>query len=211
MTAPNAILMISTHCHHCAATLNALADLIKQGIVGQLTVVNVERHPELADAKGVRSVPWVRIGHFEFTGAQSAADLKAWAERAKSEEGWADYFHQLLKDGQAARVLELVRADPGRLAALLPIVANPEASLNVRVGAGMLMEDFAGSPILAALVPDLGDLSEHADGRVRADACHYLGLSGDAKARTWLEPRLADTDTDVREIARESLALLALS
>ena len=48
MTAPNATLMISSHCHHCATTLAALADLVKQGIVGQLTVVNVERHPELA-------------------------------------------------------------------------------------------------------------------------------------------------------------------
>ncbi|MBI5937745.1 MAG: HEAT repeat domain-containing protein [Betaproteobacteria bacterium] len=209
MTAPNATLMISSHCHHCSNVLAALTDMVKQGIVGQLTVVNVERHPELADAKHVRSVPWVSIGQFEFTGAQSAAELRAWAERAKSEEGWADYFHQLLKDGQAAQVVELVQAAPERLVAVLPIVENPEASLNVRLGAGLLMEAFAGSAALKVLTARLGEMAGDPDARIRADACHYLGMSGSAEARPYLEARIDDPDAEVREIAQESLAALA--
>ncbi len=209
MTAPNATLMISSHCHHCATTLAALADLVKQGIVGQLTVVNVERHPALADAQNVRSVPWVRIGQFEFTGAQSAAELKAWAERAKSEEGWADYFHQLLKDGQAAHVVELVQAAPDRLGAILPIIANPEASLNVRLGAGVLMEEFAHSAALQSLTARLGEMADDPDARVRADACHYLSLTGSAEAKSYLAAHADDPDAEVREIVRESLAVLA--
>lgn len=209
MTAPNATLMISSHCSHCATVLTALADLVKQGVVGQLTVVNVERHPELADAKQVRSVPWVSIGEFVFTGAQSAAELRAWAERAKNEEGWADYFHQLLKDGQAAQVVERVRAAPERLAAILPIVANPEASLNVRLGAGVLMEEFADSVALKALTARLGEMAENEDARVRADACHYLSMTGSVEARPYLEAHVDDPDAEVREIARESLAALA--
>ena len=50
-----------------------------------------------------------------------------------------------------------------------------------------------------------------ADARVRADASHYLGLSGAAAARAWLEARLHDDDADVREIAAESLAALPMS
>lgn len=207
MTVPNATLMISSHCPHCATALATLSDLVKQGVVGQLTVVNVERHPELADA--VRSVPWVSIGEFIFTGARSAAELRLWAERAKSEEGWADYFHQLLKDGQAAQVIELVRAAPERLAAILPIVANPEASLNVRLGAGVLMEEFANSDALKSLMARLGELARHPDARVRADACHYLSMTGDTGARPYLEARVDDPDAEVREIAREGLAVLA--
>jgi HEAT repeat protein len=90
------------------------------------------------------------------------------------------------------------------VAAVLPIVGNVDASLNVRLGAGVLLEHFAGSDALRALLPRLGELSQHADARVRADACHYLGLTGDAAARPWLEARL-DDDADVREIAAESL------
>jgi HEAT repeat protein len=69
----------------------------------------------------------------------------------------------------------------------------------------VLLENFAGSDTLRALLPRLGELSQHADARVRADACHYLGLTGDAAARPWLDARVADEDADVREIAAESL------
>lgn len=185
-----------------------MTDLVKQGIVGQVSVVNVERHPEAAEARGIRTVPWLKIGEFEFTGAHSEAELKRWAERAKSEEGWADYFHQLLKDGQAAHVVELVQAAPERLAAVLPIIANPEASLNVRLGAGLLMEEFSGSPALKGLTVRLGEMAGDPDARVRADACHYLSFTGNPEARAYLELHLDDSDAEVREIARESLAVL---
>ena len=208
MTVPDATLMISSHCPHCASMLSVLSDLVKEGAVGHLSVVNVEIHPDLAKAENVRSVPWLRIGEFEFTGAHGATELRAWAERSQSEEGWADYFHQLLKDGQAARVIELVRTTPERLAAILPIVANPEASLNVRVGAGVLMEEFAHSAALKGLTARLGEMASDADARVRADACHYLSMTGDARAKPYLEAHIDDPDAEVREIARESLAAI---
>lgn len=207
--APDALLLISSHCPHCATVLAAMTDLVKQGVVGQLNVVNVERHPEVAEAHHVRTVPWLQIGDFEFTGAHGTAELKAWAEKAKSEEGWADYFHQLLKDGRAAHVVEMVQAAPERLAAILPIIANPEASLNVRLGAGMLLEEFAGSAALKALIPRLGKLTAHADPRVRADACHYLSLTEDPAAIPYLEARRVDEDAEVREIVEDSLGVLA--
>lgn len=207
-TAPDAMLLISSHCPHCATVLAAMTDLVKQGAVGQLTVVNVEQHPEAAEANGVRTVPWLRIGEFALTGAHSASELKAWTERAKSEEGWADYFHRLLKDGQAAQVVELVQAAPARLAAILPIIANPDASLNVRLGAGVLMEEFANSPALKDLTSKLGEMAGNADARVRADVCHYLSMTGSPEAIPHLEACADDPDAEVREIARESLAAL---
>lgn len=94
---------------------------------------------------------------------------------------------------------------PPRLAELLPIVANSEASLNVRLGAGMVFEEYAGSAALRALTPRLCDLARDADARVRADVAHLLGLTRDADARPCLEALLDDEDVGVREIARESL------
>ncbi|MCD6705388.1 MAG: HEAT repeat domain-containing protein [Thiobacillus sp.] len=205
MPAPDALLLISTHCPHCPAMLAALADLVKQGTIGRLEAVNLEQRPEVGQALGVRSVPWLRIGRIELTGVYGKAELAEWATRADSEAGLADWFHALLKEGQLPRAQALVEADPALLAAVLPIVGNVEASLNVRLGAGVLLEEFAGSDTLRALLPRLGELSQHADARVRADACHYLGLTGDAAARPWLEARIADDDADVREIAAESL------
>jgi len=209
MPAPDALLLISTHCPHCPAMLASLADLLKQGVIGRLEAVNLEQRPEVGQALGVRSVPWLRLGRIELAGVHSPTELADWAAKADSEDGMADWFHMLLKEGQLPRAQALIEADPALLAAVLPIVGNIEASLNVRLGAGVLLEEFAGTDTLRALLPRLGELSQHPDARVRADACHYLGLTGDAAARPWLEARTTDEDADVREIAAESLSALS--
>lgn len=202
---PDALLLISSHCPHCPAALAALADLVKRGVLGRLEVVNVEARPQVAAELGARSVPWLRLGGFELSGTHSPAELELWARRAADPALLADALHDLLKNGAADQVLRLVAAEPARLADLLPIVANPEASLNVRLGAGMVFEEYARSPALRALTPQLRALSRHADARVRADVAHLLGLSDDAAARDGLRALLADSDAGVREIAQESL------
>lgn len=206
--APNALFFLSSQCPHCPVVLAGLSDLVKRGVIGRLEVVNLEQHPQDAQALNVRSVPWLRIGPFELTGARTAAELETWAHRAVSAEGMSDAFHDLLKQGGLAQVLALIQADPARLSALLPIVANPEASLNVKLGVGVVFEDYAGSPDLLALVDDLGALTRHADARVRADACHLLSLTPAEAARPWLQAGLQDVDADVREIAAESLNVI---
>ena len=209
MPAPDALLLLSTHCPHCPAMLSALADLVKQGTVGRLEAVNLEQHPEVGQSLGVRSVPWLRIGRIELAGVHSKAEFAEWAVKADSAAGLADWFHMLLKEGQLPRVQALIEADPALLAAVLPIVGNVDASLNVRLGAGVLLEEFASSDTLRALLPRLGELSQHEDARVRADACHYLGLTTDTGAKPWLQARVNDEDADVREIATESLQALS--
>lgn len=209
MSAPDALLLISTRCPHCPAMLASLADLVKQGVIGRLEVVNLEQRPEVGPSLGVRSVPWLRLGRIELGGVHSRADMAEWAAKADTEAGMADWFHLLLKTGRLPDAQSLIEADPALLAAVLPIVGNVEASLNVRLGAGVLLENFAGSDTLHALLPQLGELSQHDDARVRADACHYLGLTANGDARPWLEPRLSDGDADVREIAAESLQAIS--
>jgi HEAT repeat protein len=117
----------------------------------------------------------------------------------------AERFHILLMEGQLKEVMAAVARQPAALADLLPIVANPEASMNVKLGASVVFEKYAGSEPLQALVAALGMLAGHGDPRVRADACHILGLSGTPKAIKYLEARLDDPDAEVREIAAEGI------
>lgn len=117
----------------------------------------------------------------------------------------AEQFAIWLLEGQLKSVLAAVDKNPKALADLLPIVANPAANLNVRFGASAALERYAGTPALQALVPALGLLAGHGDHRVRADACHILGLSGAPQAIKYLEARLDDPDAEVREIAAEGL------
>ncbi len=117
----------------------------------------------------------------------------------------AEQFQIWLLEGQLKSVVAVVERIPKALADLLPIVSNPEANLNVRFGASAVLERYAGAPALQALVPALGMLAGHGDARVRADACHLLGLSGSPEAIKYLEARHDDPDAEVREIVAESL------
>ncbi len=201
-------MLLGTHCPHCPSVLGSLSELVKQGVIARLEVVNLEQRPETGRELGVRSVPWVRIGLFEFSGLHSKAELQSWAEQAGTEQGMTKYFEQLLGDGEVMRVLGMISKDHGLLHALIGLVSDADVKINARIGAGVIMEDYEGKPELLALIPELGELTRHSDARVRSDACHYLSLTHDDSVKRYIEPLLDDEHEDVREVAEESLAEL---
>ncbi len=205
-TPPDARLYIGTHCPYCPGVLAALTDQIEQGRLGRLEVVNVEQRPDLAREADVRGVPFLQLGPFELEGNHSAAELEQWIERAARPEGLQIYIGEMLASGQLARVERLLKRQPQAFHALVPLLSDPDSELSVRIGIGALMETFAGSAALQALVPELGALTRSADARTRNDAAYYLGLSRAPEARAWLEPLRDDPDPEVRETAVEALA-----
>ena len=206
---PDALLLLAPGCAHCPAVLDGLSRLLKQGRLGRLEVVNVAAHPEAAAAVGSRSVPWCRIGPFELEGAHTPAELAEWAEHAAQGSGMTTYLSQLLESQRLDRVLDLVAARPGLLADLVALTGDLDTPMAVRIGAGAVFEELAGSAPLRAVVPQLGALTQAAAPQVRADAAHHLGLAGGPDAADLLRPLLDDVDPTVREIAAESLELAA--
>ena len=208
-TPPDALLFITPGCPHCATVLRGLSGLVKQGLIGKMTIVDAAEHPEQAAEYGVRAAPWLRLGPFTLTGAHSPAELRLWAGWASGEEGTAHYIEHLLKQGSYKQAAAFIDADTQRLKPLLAIVADPKAKLGVRLGVSALLESHANSPSLQNLLPQLAELTRHADHRVRADACHLLGLTGSAAARAHVELCLNDPHEEVREIAKEAMEVLA--
>ncbi|GAB5606140.1 thioredoxin family protein [Sideroxyarcus sp. TK5] len=205
---PDALLFVTPNCPHCATVKQALGVLLNEGQIGQLRVVDAAENPALAREYGVRAAPWLKLGVFTLTGARTLGELRQWVDWAHGEEGTAHYVAHLLQEGGYAQASAFIHADTRRLKPLLSIVADPAANLEVRLGVSALLESYARSPALGDLLPELVELSRHADHRVRADACHLLGLSGIAEARTSLRARLHDANAEVREIAAEALAAL---
>ena len=201
-------MLIGSHCPYCPTVLRGLSELVKTGAVGKLEAVNIEQHPEVAHALGVRSVPWVRIGPFELEGLRSEKELREWAEAAGSEAGLASYLAELLSTGKIDRTIKLIQENPAALNALLLLFSKPETQLNTRIGISAIMEHLAGSELLQGIVDRLGELAKHDESQIRGDAAHYLGLTGSEQASTYLEPLLKDADAAVRAVARESLDLL---
>lgn len=204
-TPPDALLFVAPGCPHCATVLQGLNELARQGLIGKLTIVDVAEHPEQAAEQGVRTTPWLRLGPFTLTGAHSPAELRQWAGWASGEAGTAHYVEHLLKQGDYQQAAAFIDADTHRLKPLLAIVADPKAKLEVRLGVSALLESHANSPSLQNLLPQLAELTRHADHRVRADACHLLGLTGSAAARAYVEICLNDAHEEVREIAEEAM------
>lgn len=97
---------------------------------------------------------------------------------------------------------------PDLIVQVIGLLDDAEAKINVRLGIGVIMEEYEGEPLLQQQVPLLGELTRHPDARVRADACHYLALSGAGGARQFVAPLLQDASPEVREVARESLQAL---
>lgn len=204
-TTPDALLLLAPDCPHCPAMLESLGELLKQGVIGRLEAVNVATHPERAEKMGVRGVPWLRLGEFELHGLHSLDELRRWAGLSGTARGLAEYYAELLKQGQLARVLDAIRRRPQQLPALLQLAADPDTELTVRIGISAVMEDLQATDALRRHLDALIELSRHPDPRVRSDASHFLALTRSADARAALEALTHDPERAVREVAGEAL------
>jgi hypothetical protein len=203
---PDAELLLAPGCPHCPAVLSALADMVKQGLIGELRVTNIAQRPDAAAERGVRGVPWIRIGPFELTGAHGGAELRDWAARATDPAAHQRFLTGQLEAGELDSVIAACRRAPELLPALLGLAADLETPYAVRIGIGAVVEELAGDERLVQVTDDLLTLSRSELATVRADAAHYLGLLGTEKAASRLGELLQDPDAEVREIASESLA-----
>lgn len=208
LTPPDALLLVASGCPHCPTVLHGLSDLVKSGRIGRLEVINIGVHPDAAQTQGVRAVPWLRLGPFVLTGVQSPAVLAQWVERAQSIDGINEYIRERLADGDIAGVLATVQHTPQTANALVHWLGDPQAELQVRLGAAAVIEHLEGSDTLATLVDTLTALTTHADPRIRMDAAYALGLTHTAAARSTLERMRQDVDANVRESVQDSLLAL---
>ena len=202
---PDAELLLAPGCAHCPGVLAALSEMLKQGEIAQLTAINIHTRPDAATERGVRSVPWIRIGPFELAGAHTRAQLQAWAERAGSRQGMQAYLVESLETGQLDSVIAACRRSPQLLGPLLELAADLDTPFAVRIGVGAVLEDLGADGLLADQLEPVAALAASEQVQVRADAAHYLGLVGTDQARNLLNGLLHDSDAEVREIAAESL------
>jgi len=206
--APSALLFTGSGCPHCATVLAGLTTLIKDGRLTRLEVVNLEADPGRARELGVHSVPWTRIGPFELVGALSPGELADWVEHAAEGNGWGAYYAHLLENRQLDEVARRIRDRPSTLTDLLNLLASDGTSMTTRIAVSAVIEELPGTPVLDEAIPELEQLTLSALAQTRADACHFLGLTGNRRALSAVRRLLSDEHPDVREIALDTLAVL---
>jgi len=209
ITSAKATMLLSSSCPHCPSVLDSLSKMVKAGDIASLEVINLEQTPDAMDIFKVRSVPWVKIGNHELTGNQTLEALKQRADWAKNESNKSTQliaeFDHLLSDGQVNNVIDTIKRDKSAMAAVMSLLSDSGTVLSTRIGIGVIFEEFSGTDLVKSLVADLGDLTSNTDSRIRADAYHYLGLTQDKSAVSFLEAGKNDKDIEIQEIARDSL------
>ena len=209
MTTPaDTLLLIAPGCPHCSTVLAALSDMVKKGEIGRLDIVNIAIHPETAQAHGARSAPWIKIGHFELSGNYTPGELAEWAAKAASGGGHAAYLRELLEQQQLDTALSKFRENPELVKALIRLLQSEDTPISVRFGLSAIIEELAPEGLLAPYISEIGSLTHSETPSIRADAAHFLGLTGHVDAASYIEELLNDPIDDVREIAKESLSLL---
>ena len=206
----NVLMLVGTHCSFCGPMLKILMDMVKQGEITDLRVVNIEKEPAIASALGVRSVPWLQIGPFELTGARNKDEIQLWLQRASSAEGITAYLEEILAEGNVSAAIKLVERYPDALENVIDLMMQPEGKINVRLGAGVIIEELAESDTFKAVVPRLIDALANPDARIRGDACHYLSLTKDVSHLPLIKTLLSDESAEVREIAQDSVDELTI-
>lgn len=219
VNAPDALMLLSSHCAFCPAVLDSLAKLVKEGELGSLQVINLEQRPDAMQKYGVRSVPWVRIGKYELSGAQTLEALRQriqWSQQdlQSDEKNLVAEFDFLLSDGQADKVIDTIKKDPAAFDAILTLLGDPGTVLSTRIGLGVVFEEFAeqdNARLIRKQIEELSKLTRHKDPRIRADAYHYLGMTGDPSLIPLFEKGKDDENEEVREIVNDSLEVLQAS
>ncbi len=201
-------LFIAPGCPHCANVFQALAELIKESEFAELEVSNMALVPEKARELNIRSVPWIKIGPFEFTGSQTKGELHTWIKRVQSDTGMQDYFNELLTTGELKKVIAVLKKDPELFKHLPQMMQNEDIALGAKIGIGAIFEEFQGRPEIQALIPELSELLKSDNAHIRNDACYYLGLTESPDAIDAIKS-LADDDTEeVRETVKDALEII---
>jgi hypothetical protein len=201
--APDALLLMTAGCPHCPAALQSLTMLLKENAIGRLEIINVAIHTEEAEARGVKSVPWIQIGPFEVEGVSSPAKLRDLANGVNDDAVFDSWLLETLKAGHRQKFESLVRREPHRIHALARLMRNPETSMAIRLGIGAVLEELHGTGFTEPLIPSLGEMLGAEDRLLRADACHFLTLIGGEGVRPFMKICQNDTDPEICEMADE--------
>lgn len=207
-TLPHALLLIGPGCPYCQSMLQVLQEPIKQARLAELRIVNIAAQPETAADLGVRSVPWLKLGDFELEGAYSGKEINQWLDRASSAKGMADYFAELLGQGQRDKVLAYLHRYPQHTGALFILAADENGSVDTRVGVASVVEELAEQPGQIKLdewFDTMLEMTRSSNPTIRADGAFFVSLSGHTQARAQLKAMLEDDHPMVRDMVEDAL------
>lgn len=202
-------VFIAEQCPYCPQVLPRLLPLGQASPPARIQLIEAPVFLDLVRQLEIKAVPTAIInGLYRLTGVFSLEELLTLAEQTDPAQMPTALLAQMLKEGQAGDVGELMAARKQIFPNFLPLLLHPE--LNIRLGAMVAWETVAEAcpelipAVLAWLWEQLPTQEEVA---VQGDIYYLIGEWGD---RSWLE-KLAQmqktvTEPDLQESLAEALA-----
>ena len=197
-------LFIAPGCPHCPNMIKLTSEMVKNGEIGKLEIINIAVATELARQSNIRSVPTFRIGNTLLTGVHNKDELLEWLDKS-SDDSLTDSFNQQFEEGKLDDIIDRAGQDPELFNHLLTMLTDLETPLTSRIGISAVFEHFENTEHLDKLVPRLCKLATDEHKSIRVDIAHVLGLTGSQSAIPCLEKLAGDEFDDVRETAIDSL------
>jgi HEAT repeat protein len=143
-----------------------------------------------------------------FEEALTPSELDGWIQHAAGDSARSHYIAYLLAKGRLAQAIAWIEQGHATLKDLVPLLEDPEAKMNLRLGVGAILEHFEGAQAIRIMIPDLVALLQNSHAAIRTDICHYLSLTHSREVIPVLEKMLEDEEQEVRQTAKESIEVL---
>jgi len=202
-------LFVVPQCRHCPQTVRRLLAMADDNRFLQLTVIDAELFPELAERLHIQAVPTVVLdGQFRWTGAVDLEELMAVMATRDPVSLGPSSLEMLLQQGSARHIAEMMAQRGALFPALVELLCH--AKWPVRLGAMVTVEELSAlnSDLAQAALKRWWERFEVSSEPVRGD---ILFLSGEIGGN-WVIPKVkgvADTGgSELREASAEALEKL---
>ena len=198
-------IYVAPGCPHCPQAVHAANQVAAMTPLVTVCVVDVQKSPDLAKNKGVKSVPLTVLDDdFSFTGAVTAGKLVGHIISRGTGEQNALALKALIEEDRLSQAVEQILSGKG----VKPFLALWEKSAtSLRIGLLMAAEEAIEKTdeALDAIVPGLIATLGSDDAALRGDTADLLGRIGHPEAIDGIRKLLDDPNRDVAEIAAEVL------
>lgn len=199
------LLFVMPGCSICPQMERLFHEMHRQGAIRGLKVLDVTRHPELAEKYKIRSVPFYIINGVGFNGLKTRPEIEHLLAPDSSEK-WKTLLTDGLSNGELHIVEQQVRNNPGARDAMLQLLDASDTELVVRIGLTAIIETLAEGTLLHPYEQRFIRLAQHKDKRIALDGLYYLSLLSTPTSLEALTNIANEENHSLQQEARELLA-----
>lgn len=216
----NIKLFVSTQCPHCSQALELLTQAVKQADIAKLSIINLNANSSDENYSHIRSVPFIQINDYEFTGSLKKSELADWIKAENDNKFSHYYFSNLLADGSFNQVESFLKRKPNYWIELISLALDPENKMNIKIGITAIFESIASEiPKLSQcddIINTLIQASETDNHAIRVDLIYFISLIYTAleeqqlmhaQLEVFMRKALQDVSDEVKEIADDVLTI----